>query len=110
MLCCNQSPLAGTVTRTAVELRLHYQRGGKWYGKLWCENDGGEEHKDTLQCPEKVADAISKGKFVNQLLLFNNRARIKLLCPVTMCYVGCVCLEQKHGWSERQNNVCPPQN
>ena len=63
-------PLVGTVTRTAVELRLHHTAAGRWTAKLWCENDAGEEHKVTLDCPEEVSDAIKTGTCVMESLIW----------------------------------------
>ncbi|KAI0211718.1 Interferon-induced GTP-binding protein Mx1 [Lamellibrachia satsuma] len=56
----------GTVTRTAVELRLHYQCEGRWTGKLYCKNDEGTEHAETLRTPMEVADAIRKGAYLGK--------------------------------------------
>ena len=54
--------IAGIVTRTPVELRMHHQHEGKWRGGIFCQNDDGEQMKVALDSPSEVHEAIRKGK------------------------------------------------
>ena len=59
----NHQSIAGTVTRTPVELRMHHQREGKWRGGIFCQKDD-DNHTVmdvALDSPAEVHDAIRKG-------------------------------------------------